>query len=1630
MSYASSISSYPTPGSFKEPCEGDGCPQIATKTWYCVSCDCSFCDTCWDKQPAHRPKKRGADGYGHERIDKLVVERYRSILEPSSNAEEQEALHRDDEDTTWFGIGRDDADDPVFEDYGRFAALMQDSLPRPGAVRHPQLVSFIGQTGAGKSTVVKMLINHQDMKTNQTLTAKFAAPLPGNVNDNVPVSANVHLYADPDSYLSDTPILYADCEGLEGGESIPKAEAYRAQDTSVTPYTQRSSSSEPRSRKKLHKKGNRVARNLKWAHGDKEKSKREYAVTELYPKLLYTFSDVVVFVLRNSKTFESAVLTKLVGWASASFEKSLGQPALPHVIIVLNATDLAIDASQWDVDEATSKLLSSVQTAINTIPSLQDHVAWWRANGRVIHTTKDLLECYYSSVTVVRIPMKGRYMLIDQQVEKLHTEIMLKSNQSHYKKQKVRMLSNSEDLQLYLQLAFDHFAQDLDTPFDFVSVALKINPIPSDFGGNILKLAVSIRNRHGSWKVVEIFERLSLMVASCIMLDIHRHRRLGTPSYLLDTYYMSYCERAFTDFCDMHWPCNFRKGKLQCAKVEVGHNTQGHQTAQGKVIASGDYIPSFHYNRDLRQWIQSLEREMAKIEYAKDTSRPSVNAENATPAIHVENLRSFYSNIGSASDFKSHCTCFCCLREVPLHPLTCGHVLCSPCVHSYGTPIEAGLIEISLCPVCLPEERRPYPATTVQFKPKLAGVRVLCLDGGGMRGIVELEVLRAIERQLPVGIPIRSFFDLIVGTSTGGIIAIGLGIEGWSTQTCMEHFERLCATAFTPRELHKIPVLGKLEVINNDYARYKAKPFERVLQEAFSVSGQPLFGGQHNHWQSSVKTAVTATSETGDQAVLLTNYNRSHEKDDRSEYWFERADLPEKELNVWEAARATSAAPTYFKSFRSTRNNHGYLDGALYHNNPVRVADLERRLIWPETEDSPPDILLSIGTSCNDAIHNEVQRNAGLSRQRKPAMGSRPSSTIISGPRRIFTRKHKKSQPRKWFNILVNRIENILDTEMRWLTFMSEAGRGDELNRLRYHRINPNIREDPPRLDEVKKLPHLRQRMIHVMKEQGFQNKVGQVARRLVASSFYVEAPAKPHSIHGLDTSASVEIRCRFPSDSREIRRLGDYLKNVSTLKFKPHFTFAEQDSGTKPQEIQITVAVIETMMMNASFHLETVHIPVSNENAIVTGTLSLVPGEDLPISGFPRALASKKAANVPRLPARSESQRHPKSRHVVRPMSFPDDTSSQQSEGSDTAFPEIQQLPKEAKLLIWRFLREKIDALTNRDEEVPAKMTLVERACDVDSEDDEDGLEPSYGNGPYGTVLHTACAIGIKWIVEMQIKARVDVTTLDDHHWTALMIAKVQGHAACSKILADYMEEIGANIVAAPLWPTELVQAGPGSPVFVDGEYFMALPATRIYEIAQKRIQVRANHPIPPNDTFFYFEMSIINNGPLGIMGIGLCRPGTDTSGMPGWHPTSWGYHGDDGMKYHGDEGMRFHKNNGEGLKYSVTYHANDTVGCGINRQTGKMFFTKNGVYLGIAFRNVTGILYPMIGFGEKEAEAHVNFGASNFVYNINAHRWGSEDRFVDLPISSITTTSRQAPGTRAELPSRPTPANRVELP
>lgn len=178
---------------------------------------------------------------------------------------------------------------PIFKDYGRYDYLLSATVEEwkaKGAQagrdgRTPSLVSFVGQSGAGKSSLIKLLI---DLR----LTGYEAWPTPvvGETGVIEPTSEDVHLYADPVTAIAEAPIFFADCEGLSGGEREPMSSKVRQlKKTNGTTNTLPQPISE---------------RELGWADTYSLRS-REFAVTNLYPRLLYTFSDVIVFVLKNPR---------------------------------------------------------------------------------------------------------------------------------------------------------------------------------------------------------------------------------------------------------------------------------------------------------------------------------------------------------------------------------------------------------------------------------------------------------------------------------------------------------------------------------------------------------------------------------------------------------------------------------------------------------------------------------------------------------------------------------------------------------------------------------------------------------------------------------------------------------------------------------------------------------------------------------------------------------------------------------------------------------------------------------------------------------------------------------------------------------------------------------------------------------------------------------------------------------------------------------------------------------------------------------------------------------------------------------------------------------------------------------
>ena len=128
----------------------------------------------------------------------------------------------------------------------------------------------------------------------------------------------------------------------------------------------------------------------------------------------------------------------------------------------------------------------------------------------------------------MRIPTVGRPNLISAQIDKLSCEIRDASKTARENKADLRMLLDADEFEPYLQTAFDHFAETLNTPFDFVQASFTNSPIPNTFEGNILKVAIEVME---CWKDkasgASIFEELSYIVASCIMLDTARYSVKG-----------------------------------------------------------------------------------------------------------------------------------------------------------------------------------------------------------------------------------------------------------------------------------------------------------------------------------------------------------------------------------------------------------------------------------------------------------------------------------------------------------------------------------------------------------------------------------------------------------------------------------------------------------------------------------------------------------------------------------------------------------------------------------------------------------------------------------------------------------------------------------------------------------------------------------------------------------------------------------------------------------------------------------------------------------------------------------------------------------------------------------------------
>jgi hypothetical protein len=244
------------------------------------------------------------------------------------------------------------------------------------------------------------------------------------------------------------------------------------------------------------------------------------------------------------------------------------------------------------------------------------------------------------------------------------------------------------------------------------------------------------------------------------------------PEVIFDDQLGAFCRHALNSYRLQFATCAFTfDNGTPCAAGWANHNV--HQASKKGNVEPGPFQCRRKWAEDRSDtrdmWIQDLKKRFA-TEYRNvfDPIQRVVPNNGLDATTRLRNRRVEVNKVYHREwrYIKSNKTCLSCFQHVPDHVLHCGHAYCARCVQELGELSRKAecALEMQSCLLCRPDDHFSH---LVFLKPKLAGIRVLSLDGGGVRGIVELTVMREIYRRTEIDIPVRDFFDLVAGTSTG-----------------------------------------------------------------------------------------------------------------------------------------------------------------------------------------------------------------------------------------------------------------------------------------------------------------------------------------------------------------------------------------------------------------------------------------------------------------------------------------------------------------------------------------------------------------------------------------------------------------------------------------------------------------------------------------------------------------------------------------------------------------------------------------------------------------------------------------------------------------------------------------------
>lgn len=260
-------------------------------------------------------------------------------------------------------------------------------------------------------------------------------------------------------------------------------------------------------------------------------------------------------------------------------------------------------------------------------------------------------------------------------------------------------------------------------------------------------------------------------------------------------------------------------------------------------------------------------------------------------------------------------------------------------------------------------------------------IRMLSLDGGGIKGILSGQILVRVEEMLKEFTDdpttrIGDYFDIIAGTSTGGILACaylmpdGINRPLYSAEEVINFYMENGDDIF--RKTFKQKVLSGFGLLSSEYS-----------SDALEIAIDKYFG--MTELKELIKPCLIPSLDTEKRKCIF--FKQHYAKDDISENFYVR-----------DLLRGTSAAPTYFKPAHIqslSGDTYSLIDGGMFANNPTLCAYTEVNKIFESNRNlTVRDVkILSLGTGHNDTPYkNETIRKWGLIEWAKPSIDMMMSS--------------------------------------------------------------------------------------------------------------------------------------------------------------------------------------------------------------------------------------------------------------------------------------------------------------------------------------------------------------------------------------------------------------------------------------------------------------------------------------------------------------------------------------------------------------------------------------------------------------------------------------------------------------